>query len=67
MFDSVDTPGCAVMGRGDVETPRSCEAPVTHAGLAFFEHPRPRTYLLFASARHADQLIAKGVAAARSR
>jgi hypothetical protein len=30
----------------------------THAGLAFFEHPRPRVWLVFACDEHRGELIA---------
>jgi hypothetical protein len=58
MFSSIDTPGCVVSVSGYLGTPTNCPGLPTHAGLVFFESPRPAVWLVFVCTAHRGQVIA---------
>jgi hypothetical protein len=60
MFNAINRDGCLIMAQPAGAAPRSCHAPVTHAGLAFFEHESGRCYVykVFACSAHSDEITA---------
>jgi hypothetical protein len=58
VFNEIGRPGCIVTVSGPLGKPAECHRAPTHAGLAFFEYPRPRVWLVFACDEHRDELIA---------
>jgi hypothetical protein len=58
VFTEIGRPGCIVTVSGPLGKPAECHRSPTYAGLAFFEYPRPRVWLVFACDEHFGQLIA---------
>lgn len=58
IYAEISWPGCVVAGHGPLGKPAGCHRPPTHTGLVFFEHPRPRVWLIFACGEHIGELIA---------
>jgi hypothetical protein len=58
VFSEIGRPGCIVTVSGPLGKPADCHRAPTHAGLAFFEYPRARVWLVFACDEHCGELIA---------
>jgi hypothetical protein len=67
MFGPMSTLGCVVLRTDTVGRPRDCFGTVSHAGLIFFEYPRPTAWLGFACDDHASDLIASRLLLDRDR
>ncbi|GAA0934142.1 hypothetical protein GCM10009559_24470 [Pseudonocardia zijingensis] len=57
MYSEISRAGCVVFGRGPLGKPAACQRAPTHAGLVYFEHPRPRVWLAFACEEHHGALV----------
>jgi hypothetical protein len=58
VLGEISRPGCIVTVNGPLGKPASCHNPPTHAGLAFFEYPNPRVFLVFTCSAHRGEVIA---------
>jgi hypothetical protein len=58
VFGELSRAGCIVTVTGPLGKPASCHQPPTYAGLAFFEYPRARVFLVFVCDAHRGEVIA---------